>query len=113
MMEEIFYPNATYETSRDDPANAEFFAALDKLNDAINLLEKLSPNDQAEVLSNVDIGALRPVAIGQVLMEQVDIDEFGVEQKTYWLQVAAYMGPDYLEALRKIVAFMVKVEGFN
>lgn len=47
----------------------------------------------------------------QLLMEFIGLD-FGVNEKAELLKMAHWMGPDYLEYLRRAVAFMVKVESF-
>lgn len=53
------------------------------------------------------------VIVAQLLMEWAS-GEVGLSmnQKVFWLQVAAHMGPDYIHTLRTILAFMHKVEEF-
>lgn len=61
--------------------------------------------------TNLEINA--PFIMSQFLMQNLkDPSAFHQNEKLYWLQVAMEMGPDWITKLRKVVAFMDKVEGF-
>jgi hypothetical protein len=59
---------------------------------------------------------ITPEIVGQFLMETLPIPEMDARlstaQKLYWMKVAEYMGPDYIRELRRIAAFMDKVDQF-
>lgn len=70
-----------------------------------------------------DIGELvdgvtpAPHTIGQLLMACIALSELPTsrlppEQKRFWLQVAEFIGPDYIRELRRIAAFMDKMDQF-
>lgn len=61
--------------------------------------------------------AFGPVFTGQLLMEILPSapdhgQRMSAMQKAFWLQVAEYMGPDWIDEFRKVGAFMSKVDSF-
>lgn len=56
-----------------------------------------------------------PAVLGQLLIEALPDLEPGrmsATDKMYWVQVAEWLGPDWLESLRRTVAFAVKSDQF-
>lgn len=94
-----------------------FARALQMVHDGLATLNA-NEGDIGELLSQSAQTILTPVALGQVLMAVLPFPEPGhgsrlsLEQKIYWGQVAAHMGPDWIAELRRVAAFMDKVEQF-
>lgn len=87
----------------------QFAKELQILRDAMGVLN--SPcEDLSELLADWRVP---PEAFAQILMENIELDVFGIDQKVFWLEVLNHMGPDWLEALAKAVAFMRSVDKFN
>lgn len=58
---------------------------------------------------------LPPHQLAQLVMEHMpDPDSRKMEQdeRVYWMKVADHMGPDWIQALRKVAAYMYKIESF-
>lgn len=58
---------------------------------------------------------LKCAVFGQILMNHLPSPDgpLSPDDKTFLLSVAAYMGLDWLESMRRSAAFMIRVEGFN
>lgn len=57
-----------------------------------------------------------PHTLGQILMTCLPVPamdgRLSIEQKSYWMEVAAHMGPDWIAELRRVAAFMDKIDQF-
>jgi len=64
-----------------------------------------------DALTSVEV---RPEVFGQIMMEMLEEpDGLQPSVKQLLVLVAAHMGPDWIETLRRAVAFMDKVESFR
>jgi len=84
-------------------------ASVELVRVANKCLNSLQGGDIPEAIDN-DF-RLVPDVLGQILMNEFGLPEQPMN-KARLLEIAQWMGPDYLEALRRAVAFMVKVESF-
>ncbi len=56
---------------------------------------------------------LSPQQLGQFMMQNLPIDnKMDNDDRVYWMQVGSHMGPDWIDSIRKVGAFMSKVESF-
>lgn len=78
--------------------------------------------DDPDIMSEALVGLTfnNPRLFAQMLMEhlrhplEVDQGSGLLEgEKLYWAEAAFHMGPDWIDKLRKVVAFMDRVEGFK
>jgi hypothetical protein len=61
-----------------------------------------------------EFGLVTPALLGQMMMDQLPVDGvLNVHSKTYWMVVGEHMGPDWIDAHRKVGAFMAKTESFK
>lgn len=95
--------DATYVTSA---------AAIEMVRLAVFMLNKVEEVDGIQELIHPDDVDLKASVWGQILMCNT-VETMTVDHKGYLLAVAEHMGPDWLEWLRRDVAFMIRVEGFN
>lgn len=85
-----------------------------ELNAALNGVR--DPDILSEVLAGLRLAD--PRATAQLLMEllsdplNADAATLDSEDKIFWAEVAAHMGPDWIEAMRVKAAFMALVDGF-
>lgn len=101
------------DSARANPENAAFFKAMDSLSDALNLMKAIEPDAQLEAWQNMAGDQTTPVMVAQVLMNALPFEgEFPRASKVFWLEVAEYMGPDWIGTLRRVAAFMDKVDQF-
>lgn len=56
-----------------------------------------------------------PRATGQLIMELIHnpLGSFDGEEKIFWAEVADHMGPNWIENMRSIAAFMQMVDNFK
>jgi hypothetical protein len=55
----------------------------------------------------------RPAVLGQMIMTQLDDpDSFTAKEKAFWTYVSEHIGPDWIAKLKRVAAFMDKVEAF-
>lgn len=88
----------------------KFVAAYGNLNQAFAGVDE--PTMLAEIMPN-DRTFTNPRVFGQFLMNNLgDCNSFNEDEKVYWLQVGIHMGPDWLNKLGRLVAFMKKTESF-
>lgn len=81
--------------------------------------------DAFEIMNNRagDIGELvepdqliAAITLAQIIMTALPIPgmdrgKLNRGQKSYWMEVADHMGPDFIGELRRVAAFMAKVHG--
>lgn len=88
----------------------QFATDLQSLRDGIAALNRQANAGNA---SEMDTDNFTPEAFGQLLMNHLDdCETFTTSNKVFWVQVAHHMGPDWLGALRKAVAFAIKSDEF-
>lgn len=68
--------------------------------------------DLSEIIAHVS--PFPAPILAQLIMQHLPLDAVGfpIESKTFWLQVAHHMGPDWITSLRRVAAFMDKAESF-
>lgn len=92
----------------------EFAAKLQQARDGFAALTWAAQNGSLEEMT-ADFGeSIDERVLGQIMMEMLEDPEGlrpSVKQKL--VLVAAHMGPDWIDNLRKAVAFMDKVESFQ
>jgi hypothetical protein len=81
-------------------------------NAALNKVEEI---DGVQEMILEDDFQLKASVFGQVLMVHLPTPDqmMTLDDKQFYMAVAAHMGPDWLDQLRRVAAFMIKVEGFN
>lgn len=91
-------------------------AALDVAN--AKLPHTVDPDFMSEAIPQETFN--NPCLMAQFLMNAMDwpleadpITSFSEHEKEYWMKAAFHMGPDWLAKLRKVVAWMEKVEGWR
>jgi hypothetical protein len=101
-----------------DNEDGSFAAARQQVFDGLATLNA-NPGDLGELLGGDARGTggfiLTPEALGQILMDHLPInanERLHANEKAYWLAVADWLGPDWLASMRKVAAFMDKVESF-
>jgi hypothetical protein len=109
-------------TLYDNPLNLAMRDAFVTLTDAIGKVNELVPVDASMVnmdciFDSTNLVIRSPFMMAQFIMQNLShgtstVEAFNMDEKLYWLQVANEMGPDYLGKLRRVAAFMDKVEGF-
>jgi len=102
---------------RPESDRASFANALQAVRDGFATLNA-NIGDVGE-LAEADGGesgyTLAPEVLGQIIMIHLGIDpddRLDLRAKQYWMQVGEHLGPDWLRALRRTVAFMDKVDQF-
>lgn len=86
-------------------------AAIEMVRLAVFMLNKVEEVDGIqEVIHPEDID-LKASVWGQLLMTNTE-ERMSIDHKAWLIAVAEHMGPDWLEWLRRDVAFMIKVESF-
>lgn len=83
----------------------------------LSLLDEL--DDLEELPTGFSTLHLRPRHLAQLIMERLPVpgaDDERIkmedDERLYWLKVADYFGPDWIQSFRKVGAFMQKVESF-
>lgn len=77
------------------------------------ILNVLARQDQVEEWFNDLTNNLGDAAIGHFVLQALCEGPLDILMKGRLLSVADVLGPDHLDGLRRNVAFMIKVEGFN
>lgn len=104
------------------PETTSFGNAIEDVHTALWYMGGEFEGDLPELLVNAKegdfgINRITPEIIGQFLMEALPPDadsnaRLSTGQKMFWMKVASYMGPDWIAELRRIAAFMDKVDQF-
>lgn len=89
---------------------AAFEAAMTDVNAAFTLLTGLKGNRELPDLFSEQ--KLPADVFGQLLMQHIGPDTMSFDEKLFWMEVAEYIGPDYIQAFRKVAAFMAKTQEF-
>lgn len=90
--------------------NQDFTRRQIAAEDAIRTLVALHDDgDLDELLENAGLPA---DVFAKLLMCNMSPVGFNMREKEFWLRVAEYMGPDFIDFLKVRVAFMDKVDGF-
>lgn len=97
-------------------SNEQFPAAIQAVRDGFATLNA-NIGDLGELVATPGNSGytLAPEVLGQIMMDHLGIDpaeRLSTEAKAYWMQVGAHMGPDWIASLRKVAAYMEKVESF-
>lgn len=110
------------ENSYDNPKNVELRDAFVGLETALGKANEIVPSDAAMpdidwIFDGTSLVIRSPFLMSQFLMQALShgthsMESFFMDEKLFWMQVANEMGPDYLKKLRRVAAFMDKVEEF-
>lgn len=95
-----------------DPSAISPAAGIEMVRLAVYMLNTVKDVDAVSELITPDDMQWSPEVWGQLLMASTREGFMDTEYKTFLVRVASHMGPDWLENLRRDVAFMVKVESF-
>lgn len=97
----------------DDDAYAQVFAAFQTFTRTVNGFAQSPSYDDSVVAEAASADRLEAEPFGMMLMQYFDWEKGpNTELKQFLVQVAATLGPDHIENLRRSVAFMQKVDSF-
>ena len=97
---------------------AEILSAVQKVESFVDWLKsQLDGVRDPDVLSETlnPFGRLDAEVSAQILMELMNetLGQFDSDEKMRWVKIAAHMGPDWIEKMRVLAAFMQMVDGFQ
>lgn len=113
------YPNADnsgLEIADPHPADNQFVKWGDAVNAGlIAMNEAADVGEISELLAPEVIPVISPAVYGTLLMNMLRTTEepFTLEDKKFLVDLAADLGPDWLNRLSGAVAFMIKVDSFQ
>lgn len=111
MQNEVFKTCHYVRELTEDSTHLTTAAGIELVRLAVFLLNKAEEIDSVEEIIRAEDIKFEAAVWGQLLMAGTQ-DFMHLEHKQYLTAVASHMGPDWLEWLRRDVAFMLKVESF-
>lgn len=90
----------------------DFANDLQETRDAIASLEGVATRQAGNLPEIFAEILLSPELFAQVLMQHLPFEGMSFANKTFWLAVAEYIGPDYISAFRHVGGFMGKINEF-
>lgn len=88
-----------------------FAQAFEKASNAFAEIESVAKDFSGDIDELLEMPP-SPEVLARYLVLTLPIEGMGFYDKTYWLAVADRMGPEYIKALRRVAAFMAKVDEF-
>lgn len=111
LQENIFSTCTAIRGMTEDATYVTPAAAIEMVRLAVFMLNKVEEVDGISELIDSEFD-LKASVFGQILMVNTTLGQMNLDHKAYLMAVAAHMGPDWLDSLRRDVAFMIKVESF-
>jgi hypothetical protein len=84
---------------------------IESVRTARKALDSLSGKDLPKIMAR-EMAFIASDVFGQLLMEHLPEGYMTMDHKVFWISVAEYLGPDGIDALKKVGAFMAKTNEF-
>jgi hypothetical protein len=94
--------------------DASFGTAIQLFTDAARMMEEAAEMVERDLPEAMPEMRLAPDVMGQLLMNVLGTPgtRLTLSEKKYWLEVASHMGPDWINSMKQVSAFMDKFDKF-